>query len=158
MPRADKSTYTDKQERQVEQIECGYAGRGIGKMAPRRPDAGVDSRTKAFINAFCHALRDELKGTFVTVTCLMPGKMDRPFFERADMPDTTDTTDTKVRTDKKADPAAVALIRHEAMLDGTGPVVAGWKNKLQAILANVVPAEVLAAQDLKMAEPGWGQS
>jgi hypothetical protein len=40
------------------------------------------------------------------------------------------------------------------MMDGDSDVVAGWKNKLQAILANVTPAEALAQQHRKMAEPG----
>ena len=40
------------------------------------------------------------------------------------------------------------------MEDGESAVVAGWKNKLQAVLANVTPAEVLAEQHRRMAEPG----
>jgi len=31
MPRGDKSSYTDKQKRQVEHIEKGYEHRGVGK-------------------------------------------------------------------------------------------------------------------------------
>jgi uncharacterized protein len=84
----------------------------------------------------------------VTVTCLMPGPTDTHFFERAEL------TDTKVGTDRKADPADVAKAGYEAMLDGDADVVAGWKNKLQAILANVTPAPVLAEKHRKMAEPG----
>jgi hypothetical protein len=40
------------------------------------------------------------------------------------------------------------------MMDGEGDVVAGWKNKLQAAVANVTPASVLAQQHRKQAEPG----
>jgi hypothetical protein len=40
------------------------------------------------------------------------------------------------------------------MLDGEGDVVAGWKNKLQAALANITPSSILAEQHRKMAEPG----
>ncbi len=43
---------------------------------------------------------------------------------------------------------------YQAMLDGDADVVAGWKNKLQAILASVTPATVLAEQHRKIAEPG----
>lgn len=84
----------------------------------------------------------------MTVTCLMPGPTDTHFFERAEL------TDTKVGTERKADPADVAKAGYEAMLDGDADVVAGWKNKLQAILANVTPAPLLAEQHRKMAEPG----
>lgn len=40
------------------------------------------------------------------------------------------------------------------MVDGEADVVAGWKNKLQAAVARVTPAPVLAHQHRKMAEPG----
>ena len=109
----------------------------------------VYNGTKAFIDSFAYALRNELKDSGVTVTCLMPGPTDTEFFERANMLDTQVGAD-----DKKASPADVARVGFEAMLDGESDVVAGWKNKLQALMANVTPAEALAAQHRKMAEPG----
>lgn len=144
----------------IQQVARGMRDRGEGRILVTGSIAGlmpgsfqaVYNATKAFIDSFCYALRDELKDTGVTVTCLMPGPTDTHFFERADM------TDTKVGTDKKADPADVAKAGYEAMLDGDSDVVAGWKNKLQAIISNVMPAEALAAQHRKMAEPGSGQS
>lgn len=109
----------------------------------------VYNGTKAFIDSFSWALRNELKDTGVTVTCLMPGVTDTNFFERADM------LDTKVgAADDKADPADVAAIGFKAMMDGEGDVVAGWKNKLQAAIASVTPSAVLAEQHRRMAEPG----
>jgi len=110
----------------------------------------VYNGTKAFIDSFSWALRDELKDTGVTVTCLMPGVTDTEFFERADL------MDTRVGTQKKADPAKVARVGFKAMMDGDGDVVAGWKNKLQTAIASVTPAAVLAEQHRKMAEPGSG--
>jgi short-subunit dehydrogenase len=144
----------------IQQVARGMRDRGEGRILVTGSIAGlmpgsfqaVYNATKAFIDSFCYALRDELKDTGVTVTCLMPGPTDTHFFERADM------TDTKVGTDKKADPADVAKAGYEAMLDGESDVVAGWKNKLQAIISNVMPAEALAAQHRKMAEPGSGRS
>jgi short-subunit dehydrogenase len=65
--------------------------------------------------------------------------------------------DTKVGQEKKDDPAEVARIGFEAMMRGEGDVVSGWKNKLQAAVANVTPASVLAHQHSKMAEPGSGR-
>lgn len=109
----------------------------------------VYNGTKAFIDSFSWALRDELKDTGVTVTCLMPGVTDTEFFERADL------MDTKVGTsDKKMDPERVAKIGFKAMMDGEGDVVAGLKNKLQTAMASVTPSAVLAEQHRKMAEPG----
>ena len=48
----------------------------------------VYNGTKAFVDSFALALRNELKDTDVTMTCLMPGVTDTNFFERADMLDT----------------------------------------------------------------------
>ena len=48
----------------------------------------VYNGTKAFLNSFSWALRNELQDTGVTVTCLMPGATETEFFERADMLDT----------------------------------------------------------------------
>ncbi|WP_165187911.1 SDR family NAD(P)-dependent oxidoreductase [Caulobacter soli] len=124
-----------------------------GSIAGLMPGAfqAVYNGTKAFLDSFSFALRNELKDTNVTVSCLMPGPTDTEFFERADM------LDTKVGADpKKADPADVAKIGYRAMLKGEGDVVAGFKNKLQAAVAAVTPQSVLAEQHRKMAEPGSG--
>ncbi len=108
----------------------------------------VYNGTKAFINSFSFALREELKDSGVTVTCLMPGATDTEFFERADL------MDTQIGQAKKDDPAVVAKIGYDAMMDGEGDVVSGWKNKLMSAAANVTPAGLLARQHRKMAEPG----
>jgi len=125
-----------------------------GSIAGLMPGAfqAVYNGTKAFIDSFSFALRNELKETEVTVTCLMPGPVDTEFFERAGM------LDTKVGQGKKADPAKVAKIGFEAMLKGEGDVVAGFKNKLQAAVAAVTPQSQLAQMHRDMAEPGSGKS
>jgi short-subunit dehydrogenase len=111
----------------------------------------VYNGTKAFIDSFSYALRAELKDSGVTVTCLMPGATDTEFFERAGM------TDTKVGQDEKDDPADVAKDGFNAMMKGDADVVSGWKNKVMTTVANVTPAEMLAEQHRKMAEPGGGR-
>ena len=108
----------------------------------------VYNGTKAFIDSFSFALRNELKETEVTVTCLMPGATETEFFERAEM------LDTAVGAGKKDDPADVARTGFKAMMKGEGDVVTGWKNKLQTTLASVTPAGRLAEQHRRMAEPG----
>ncbi|HYY97129.1 MAG TPA: SDR family NAD(P)-dependent oxidoreductase [Pyrinomonadaceae bacterium] len=111
----------------------------------------VYNGTKAFIDSFSFALRNELKETEITVTCLMPGATDTEFFERADM------LDTKVGTQEKDDPAKVARDGFDAMMAGESDVVSGWKNKIQTTVANVTPNEMLAEQHRKMAEPGTAE-
>ena len=108
----------------------------------------VYNGSKAFINSFAFALRDELKETNVTVTCLMPGPTETAFFDRGEM------MDTSIGTSSKDDPADVARDGFSAMMQGEGDIVSGMKNKIQSAVANVTPANVLAAQHRKMAAPG----
>jgi len=124
-----------------------------GSIAGFMPGAfqAVYNGTKAYLNSFSFALRNELKDSGVTVTCLMPGATDTKFFERADM------LDTSVGQSKKDDPADVAQVGFDAMMDREGDVVSGLKNKVMAAVANVTPAEMLAEQHRKMAEPGSGK-
>ena len=108
----------------------------------------VYNGTKAFLNSFSFALREELKDTKISVTCLMPGATETEFFRRAEM------MDTKIGTSEKDDAAEVANNGFDAMIKGGGDVVSGLKNKVQSAAANVTPAGVLATQHRKMAEPG----
>jgi short-subunit dehydrogenase len=108
----------------------------------------VYNGTKAFLDSFSYAIREELKDTRVTVTCLMPGATETEFFRRANM------LDTQVGQAEKDDPADVAKTGFDAMMAGEGGVVSGLKNKLTTAAAHIMPAETLAKQHRKMAEPG----
>jgi uncharacterized protein len=122
----------------------------VGSIAGFVPGAfqAVYNGTKAFIDSFPWALRNELKDTGVTVTCLMPGATETEFFDRAQM------LDTKVGSEQKMPADEVARIGFKAMMEGEGDVVAGTKNKIRAAVASVTPSSVLAEQHRKMAEPG----
>lgn len=142
----------------VQKVGRDMMARGYGRILLTGSIAGFSPGTfnavyngsKAFIDSFSFALREELKDTGVTVSCLMPGATETRFFERADL------LDTKIGQSGKDDPADVAKAGFEAMITGEASVVTGWKNKLQAAVAHVVPAEMLAEQHRKMAEPGSG--
>jgi short-subunit dehydrogenase len=111
-----------------------------GSIAGFTPGAfqAVYHGTKAFIDSFSFALRNELKDTKVTVTCLMPGATETEFFDRAGL------QDTKVGQASKDNPTEVAEAGFKAMMRGDGDVVTGWRNKLQSAIANVTPAGMLA--------------
>src|SRR3546814_12811153 len=94
--------------------------------------------TKAFVDSFSTALRNELKDTGVTVTCLMPGPTETEFFERAEL------MDTKVGQEEQADPAKVAVAGYAAMQQGEAGVVSGFMNKVQELFSGLLPAPVLA--------------
>jgi short-subunit dehydrogenase len=142
----------------VHNLAQGMRTRGRGRILFTGSIAGlmpgtfqaVYNGSKAFVDSFSFALRNELEDTGVTVTCLMPGPVETEFFERAEM------MDTKVGQSKKADPATMAKTGFDAMMKGEGDVVAGWKNKLQAAVAAVTPQSQLAEMHRDMAEPGSG--
>jgi short-subunit dehydrogenase len=108
----------------------------------------VYNATKAFIDSFSWAIRNELKDDGVSVTCLMPGATETEFFERAGL------LDTRLGQSKKDDPTEVAEVGFNAMMKGDGDIVTGWYNKLQTAIANITPASILAEQHRKQAEPG----
>ena len=143
----------------IHHVGRGMRTRGQGRILITGSIAGympgsfhaVYNGTKAFIDSFSYALRNELKDTGITVTCLMPGVTDTEFFDRAGL------TDTKVGTGTKDDPADVAKDGFDAMMKGDADVVSGWSNKVQTTIANVTPNEVLAEQHRGMTEPGSGK-
>ena len=140
---------------------AGMVARGSGKVLVTGSIAGympgsfnaVYNGTKAFIDNFTDALRNELKDSEgVSLTTLMPGPTETEFFERADL------MDTKVGQREKDDPAKVARDGWDAMMKGEAHIVSGWKNKVQKTMANVTPASALAEMHRSMAEPGTAKN
>jgi short-subunit dehydrogenase len=112
----------------------------------------VYNASKAFLDSFAYALREELRGSGVTVTCLMPGATDTAFFARAGM------LDTRIAASGKDDPAEVARQGYEAMCQGAPGVVTGTKNKMQVAMSNVMPQTALARMHTRQAAPGSARS
>jgi short-subunit dehydrogenase len=145
----------------IQKVGRDMRARGQGRILITGSIAGytpgtynaVYNASKAFIDSFSFALRAELEAenSNVTVTCLMPGATETEFFERAGM------EDTKIGQSKKDDPLDVAKAGFEAMMNGEGDVVSGFKNKVMSTVASVTPSGVLAEQHRKKAEPGSGR-
>jgi uncharacterized protein len=111
----------------------------------------VYNASKSFVQSFAIALRNELKGTGVTVTSLMPGPTETEFFDRADM------LDTEVGSGEKDDPADVARDGFEALMNGDERVVSqSLATKAQAAGSRLTPDSVKAAMHRKQAELGSG--
>lgn len=124
----------------------------VGSVAGYIPGAfqAVYNGTKAFIDSFTEALRNELKDADgVTISTLMPGPVDTEFFARGDLLDTQVGSDPNKRSAED-----VAKDGWKALMSGKPSVFSGWTTKIQGVLANVVPGSVLAEQHRKMAEPG----
>jgi short-subunit dehydrogenase len=109
----------------------------------------VYNGSKAFVQSFAEAIRNEVKDTGVTITALMPGPTETNFFHRAGM------DDTRIGASDKDDPADVARQGFEALMAGKDQVIAGsLKTKLMGTLAKAAPATLAAEQHRKLAEPG----
>jgi len=90
---------------------------------------------KALLDSFSYALRAELEGSGVTVTCLMPGATETEFFARDAKPGSQEHS-----------PEEVARIGFDAMMKGEGDVVAGWGNQLRAAISHGAPPVLLREQ------------
>jgi uncharacterized protein len=140
----------------IHRVGKGMRRRGRGRILITGSIAGmipgtyqaVYNGTKALLDSFSFALRAELKGTGVSVTCLMPGATETDFFERADL------MDTKVGVSKKQPAEEVARAGFNAMQRGDADVVTGWNNKLRAAISNLIPEPVLAEAHRRQAAPG----
>jgi short-subunit dehydrogenase len=123
-----------------------------GSVAGFQPGAfhAVYNGSKAFVDSFTMAIRNELKDRPITFTLLMPGPTDTDFFQRANM------ETTKVANDEKAlmQPDEVARIGFDAMLKGEADVVAGFRNRMQVAMSKVLPAQATAEMHRRLAEPG----
>ena len=138
-------------QKMLQRMKARDAGQVLitGSIAGLMPGAyqAVYNGTKAYLDSFAYALRNELKDTGVSITVLMPGPTETEFFKRAGM------MDTPVGTQDKDDAAMVARSGWDAMQKGTAHVVAGTKNKIQAAVSHVVPDTLLARMHENMAKP-----
>ncbi|WP_461155657.1 SDR family NAD(P)-dependent oxidoreductase [Saccharopolyspora tripterygii] len=113
------------------------------------PFLAVYNASKAFVQSFSQALRDELRGTGVTVTALLPGPTATEFFNRARM------RDTKVGAGRKDSAVTVARQGYAAMVRGRDSVVAGSAgNRVQVAISRVLPERLVAAAHRRMSAPG----
>jgi len=113
------------------------------------PLQSVYHGTKAFVQSFTEALRNEVKDRGVVVTALLPGVTDTDFFRKAGM------LESKVaqHRNKMSDPADVAKDGFNALMNDEDMIVSGTRNKIQAAMSNITPDSTLAAQVHKQQAP-----
>ncbi|HEY8048483.1 MAG TPA: SDR family NAD(P)-dependent oxidoreductase [Ramlibacter sp.] len=141
----------------IQRAALGMRARGKGRILITGSIAGfqpgafhaVYNASKAFIDSFGEAMRDELRDTGVTVSILMPGATDTEFFDRAGLQGTFMGDDMS-----KDAPDKVARAGFEAMMKGEADVVYSIKNKLQVVASKMLPAQAAAAAHRKIAQPG----
>lgn len=113
------------------------------------PYETVYGPSRAFTRMFALGLRENLRGTGVTVTTLMPGATDSDFHARAGMNDTAFGPAAN-----KNDKVDVARQGFEALLAGRAQVVAGDRTtKRTAFLHRFLPESRKASRHARQAKP-----
>ena len=113
------------------------------------PWQSVYHGTKAFIQSWTEAIREELKETGISVTALLPGPTDTDFFNKADM------NRSKIMEDKEnfANPADVARDGFDALMSGDDKVISGMNNKLTVTMSNLSTDSMAAHRMGEMQKP-----
>jgi short-subunit dehydrogenase len=120
----------------------------ISALTPT-PYETVYGPSKAFGYSFAESLREELRGSGVTVTALLPGATDSDFHQNAGMDNET-FGDNSWKNDK----TEVAKQGVAALLAGKHDVVGGdRKTRLQAFANRFLPEPIKARRQGAMAKP-----
>lgn len=103
------------------------------------PLMAVYYASKAYVLHFSVALRNELRGSGVSVTCLCPGPTTTGFQKAANMMEAP-----MFKKFHTMDAASVARTGYAGMQRGKAIVIAGWSNKLSAFLTRLAPKTFVA--------------
>lgn len=110
------------------------------------PLLSVYAASKAFILSFTDSLINELEGTGVTATALIPGPTRTDFFRKAH------AAQTKAAQNNLADPADIARIGYDALMKGKHHAVTGSSVQANVIMSNILPNESVASRARKQME------
>ena len=109
------------------------------------PYQSVYSATKSFVLAFSETLAAELEGSGVVVTTLAPGVTETAFIS-------SEMRETNLLKSKKPTPVkTVATEGVDLLLHGKGKKIVGFQNRLNSILARILPDPVMMKIKMKLA-------
>jgi short-subunit dehydrogenase len=103
------------------------------------PLLAVYYATKVYVLSFSMAIRNELHGTGVTVTCLCPGPTKTHFSDAAQV------GNALLFRHGLMDAKTVALAGYRGCMREKGVVIPGLRNKISALLAKIAPPSWAAA-------------
>ncbi|MCK5818700.1 MAG: SDR family oxidoreductase [Psychromonas sp.] len=101
------------------------------------PRFAVYAASKSYVLNFTEALHYELKGSGVSVSVLCPGPTATEFEKSANI------KDSNLFKGKLMDPQRVAKIGYDGLMKGKMTIIPGFKNKLLAFFANMMPSRDL---------------
>ncbi len=112
------------------------------------PYLSLYSASKSFVLSFSRGLRQELRKTSVSVTCISPGSTDTDFANRAQIGEKGLKTAEKVNMQ----PQVVAKIAVDSMFAGKAEVITGLINKLGAFMVWLMPKSLVEKTAMKIYE------
>jgi short-subunit dehydrogenase len=104
------------------------------------PMNNIYAASKAFVVSFSEAIREELKESGISVTCLCPGPTETEFFEAGGYPERAWS-----RKRFRMPVEAVARVGFKALKDGKATVIPGFLNNLVAFLVRFVPRRMITS-------------
>jgi short-subunit dehydrogenase len=137
-------------------VLSGMVARGNGRLlitsslvaAMPGPYQATYNASKSFLQSFAEGLQTELRESPVTVTALMPGAIETPFFGRAGM------SNTLLGQVWKGNPDTVARQAYKAMRQGDRRVVGGGPlSKAGALVNTVLPDAAKARMQEILSKP-----
>jgi len=112
------------------------------------PLQSVYHGTKAFIQSFTEAIREEVKDKGITVTALLPGATATDFFNKAQMQNAKN-----IKGKELDDPAKVARDGYEALMRGDDMVISGFANKMEVGMSHIMSDSSVASNVHKQQAP-----
>jgi len=112
------------------------------------PYLSIYSATKAFILSFSRGLRQELRKSSISVTCISPGATNTDFVVRAKI----GKKGLKAADKVNMTPEAVALIAVNSMFAGKAEVITGLLNKVGAFFVWLLPKGLVERTAMKIYE------
>jgi len=103
------------------------------------PFMAVYYASKAFVISFTEAIAEEVRGTGVTVTALIPGPTATNFAATAGNQDSR-----LFRSGAVMDAAAVARVGYDGLMSGKRIAIAGLSNRLTVLSTRLAPRTMLA--------------
>ena len=110
------------------------------------PLMSVYYATKAYVLSFSEGIREELRGTGVSVTVLAPPPLNTGFAKRAQVKNVRSFDNAKMT------PEQVAQIGYEALMSGCDLVVPGFLNKIESLASRLSPYKFSARIIKKLQE------
>jgi hypothetical protein len=108
----------------------------IASFAPS-PNFALYNASKAYVLFFSEALREELKGTGVSVTCLCPGATKTNWQARAG------AENIRLNKVRMVDAKTVAEVGYKGLMKGKRLVVPGIDNKITLLSTKIAPRTVV---------------